>query len=219
MTKIIILSLAATLIFCGCGAILNSSSQSFDVYEPRRMEAVRGVTLTSEPNIGEYMLPATITLSKTRSYVLKFSKDGYRDATIQVRSSIQPGFLIFDVVLTGLIGVVIDAISKGWNGLGADKEPVYLKKIDLNIVGPDSIRVAVWKSSTENKKPQEWESSMTDDEEEDFINLNITVGGEPVEKIKFKIPAAVVPPRICSHCETKVNHLDTLCPKCWMPIE
>ena len=55
---------------------------------------------------------------------------------------------------------------------------------------------------------------MNPDDDPDFIDLNVTIGGKPVEKIKFRLP-----PPPCPHCGKPAPESEALCPHCWLPIK
>jgi hypothetical protein len=144
-TFLIALVVAAFFCLFGCGAMLNGSTKSFDISCPPQ-----GVTMTSDPNIGEYTVPTTLTLPKDRHYVLKFSKPGYKDATIMLRKGAQFGIVVLDFFFVPIIGMYVDANTSGWNGLTADTKTVFLEKTDAGVPGPDRIRVTVSKHSAQN---------------------------------------------------------------------
>jgi hypothetical protein len=74
------------------------------------------------------------------SYVLTFSKEGYSPATFNIQNHSKGGIIVADVLLTGLVGVIIDAVTGGWYGLSPEAATVSLTKIAL-VPGPDTIRV------------------------------------------------------------------------------
>jgi hypothetical protein len=131
--------------------MLNGSAKSFEFQSLNE-----GVTVTAEPDIGFYTIPTTLTLERNRSYVLRFSKPGYRDATIQVRKGAQFGIIFLDVVLTGAIGIIVDAVTGDWNGLTPNDETVFLEKLDRNTPGPDRIRVDLSRPSDYGGGGERW---------------------------------------------------------------
>jgi len=74
--------------------------------------------------------------------VLTFSKEGYSPATFQLESHVRGGIVIADVLLTGLIGVIIDAATGSWSKLSPETATVSLTKTAM-IDGPDTIKVGI----------------------------------------------------------------------------
>lgn len=133
---LILLILAFCLWMAGCGAMFNGSYKTIDI-----QGAPSGAKITGNPDIGEYTLPTSLSLSRKHSYVLTFSKEGYKDAKINIRQNAQFGIIVLDVLMTGLIGVVVDAATGDWNNLSPDQVSVTLEKTSLGIVGPDHIEI------------------------------------------------------------------------------
>jgi hypothetical protein len=129
---------ASSVMFVGCGAMFNGSSKIINV-----QGSPEGARVTASPDIGNYTIPASLNLSRKNSYVLTFSKDGYREAKVQIRTSAQFGIIVLDVLFTGLIGVVVDAATGDWNNLSPDQVSVNLEKVDMGVNGPDQIEITV----------------------------------------------------------------------------
>jgi hypothetical protein len=139
MTKFaIVLALACCALLIGCGAILNGSNKIIDM-----QGSPTGATITSNPDIGEYTLPASLSLSRKHSYVLTFSREGYKDAKVYIRQNAQLGIIILDVLFTALVGVVVDAATGSWNNLSPDQVSVSLEKTTMGARGPNSISVSL----------------------------------------------------------------------------
>jgi hypothetical protein len=122
--------------FIGCGAMFNGSNKVIEV-----QGSPAGAKITANPDVGEYTLPTGLTLSRKHSYVLTFSKEGYKDAKVKIGQSAQFGIILLDVLFTGLIGVVVDAATGDWNNLSPDQVSVTLEKVTVGVEGPDVIRV------------------------------------------------------------------------------
>ena len=97
----------------GCAAIFAGGNQK-DVHmdaEPRGAEvyvdgALRGQT------------PVVLELDRRKSHTVVFKLDGYQDATCQLNASAGAGWIVLDILLTGLIGVIVDAATGAWNSIG-----------------------------------------------------------------------------------------------------
>lgn len=127
---------AALLFLPGCGAMFQGSNQTIGI-----QSAPSGAKVTGSPGIGEYTTPASVTLSRKHSYDLTFTKDGYRPATAHIHATAKFGYILLDVLFTGLVGVIIDAATGSWNGLSPETVIVTLDKEEMGAIGPDIIEV------------------------------------------------------------------------------
>ena len=75
--------------------------------------------------------------------MLTASLDGYRPAELQIRQEMRTGPLVLDILFTGLIGVVVDAVTGGWWNLEPDDSNLVLERVTTTGVGPDRIEVRV----------------------------------------------------------------------------
>jgi hypothetical protein len=100
-----------------------------------------GAKVTSNPDIGSYTVPASLSLSRKHSYVLTFSKEGYKESKVQIRAGAQFGIIVLDILMTGLIGVVVDAATGSWNNLTPDQVSVNLEKAEVGTLGPDKVEI------------------------------------------------------------------------------
>src|SRR5689334_14540500 len=117
VSRIVSLVIAAALVapVAGCGLIMNGSREAIEV-----QSSPAGAKVTTTPGTGEYTTPTTLNLERKNSYSLKFEKDGYSPATFEIQNGTSGGIVILDVLLTGLIGVVVDASTGAWNHLTPD---------------------------------------------------------------------------------------------------
>ena len=111
----------AAFFLSGCGAILHGSRQNIDV-----QSSPSGAHLETNPVSGSYTTPTTLNLERKYSYVLTFTSPGYNPATFNLHSSVGTGTVIADVLLTGLIGVLVDALTGSWYGLSPESANVTL---------------------------------------------------------------------------------------------
>lgn len=122
----------------GCGLILGGGSrQTVQV-----QASPAGAKITTTPPTGDYTAPTSLNLERKTSYVLNFTKEGYSPATFQLSSHVRGGIVVADVLLTGLIGVIIDAATGAWSKLSPETATVSLTKIAM-IEGPDTIKVGI----------------------------------------------------------------------------
>lgn len=136
-----VLSVAAALVLSGCGAILHGPRQNIDV-----QTSPGGAKLETSPATGTYTTPATLNLERKNSYVLTFTAPGYNPATFNLRNGLGTGTLIADVLLTGLIGVIVDAATGSWYGLEPESANVTLTRATTGGSGPEEIHIRLRQS-------------------------------------------------------------------------
>ena len=98
------------LLVSGCGTLLLPSTIEVPVTSepPDARVTVNGQLVSTET-------PAAVTLDNSESHVVTISKDGYRSGSCMLRSRIKATYVIMDILLTGALGVVIDAVTGGWS--------------------------------------------------------------------------------------------------------
>jgi len=122
----------------GCGLILGGGSRETIQVQASPTDA----KVTTSPATGDYTAPTTLNLERKTNYVINLAKDGYTPATMQIESHVRAGYVIADVLLTGLIGVVVDAATGGWSKLTPETANMTLTKV-ASIDGPDTITVGL----------------------------------------------------------------------------
>jgi hypothetical protein len=131
------LSLVAVgaILSTGCGVIFNGTHQTIQV-----QSAPAGAKVETTPSTGTFTTPTQLSLERKSNYTLTFTKDGYSPATFSIQNHAKGGIIVADVLLTGLIGVIIDAATGGWYGLSPEAATVSMTKTAL-VPGPDTIHV------------------------------------------------------------------------------
>lgn len=120
----------------GCGTVMHGANQNIDV-----QTSPTGAKVETSPATGAYTTPTTLNLQRKNSYVLTFSSPGYAPATFNIHNSIGTGTVIADVLLTGLIGVVVDGLTGAWYGLDPENASATLTR--LSGTGPETIHIHV----------------------------------------------------------------------------
>jgi len=133
-----VLLLPCITLLSGCGLLLGGGSRQ-TVGVQTSPEATK---LTTAPPTGDYTTPTSLNLERKTSYILTFSKEGYSPATFQLQSHVRGGIVVADVLLTGLVGVIVDAATGGWSKLSPESATVTLTKTAM-IDGPDTINVGI----------------------------------------------------------------------------
>jgi hypothetical protein len=126
----------------GCGAVLHGSRQNVLV-----QSSTPGATVSITPGAQAVTAPSTLSLERKNSYVLTFSAPGYSSSTVALQNSVGVGTVIADVLLTGLVGVVVDGLTGSWYGLNPESASATLTK-KVGTIGPDEIRVYVGRTRT-----------------------------------------------------------------------
>jgi hypothetical protein len=93
----ITLALSLSLMSTACGAILNGGSS----------------TLVAAPGITVDGMETPVPVSKKTSHIVVYP-DGHQCV---IGSSASAGYIIADIFLTGLIGLVVDAATSDWSTL------------------------------------------------------------------------------------------------------
>lgn len=135
-----LLSIVAALGLTGCGAVLHGTRQNVDL-----ISTPAGAKVQVSPGTETYTTPATLNLERKNSYALTFTSDGYTPATMYLHNSIGTGTVIADVLLTGLVGVVVDGATGAWYGLNPETANVTLTRVAEG-PGPKEIHVVVEES-------------------------------------------------------------------------
>ena len=121
----------------GCGVIFGGVRQSI-----RAMSSPDGVSLTTAPATMDYKTPTSLSMQRKQEYVLTFSMPGYTSQTVQLQRSMRTGILVLDIILTGLIGVVVDAATGGWYKLSPEVVNVSLTRV-AEVPGPSTVTVTL----------------------------------------------------------------------------
>ena len=122
----------------GCGLILGGGSRQTIQIQASPTDT----KVSTSPETGEYTAPTALDLKRNTDYTIRFAKDGYSPASMQLESHVRAGYVVADVLLTGLVGVVVDAASGGWSKLSPETASITLTKVALQ-PGPDSVTVGL----------------------------------------------------------------------------
>jgi predicted small secreted protein len=130
-----VVAVVSSTLLAGCGTMLHGSRQDIAV-----QSSVAGATVQTSPASMSVNAPGTLSLERKNNYVLTFSAPGYAPATVNVTNSIGVGTVIADVLLTGLVGVVVDGMTGSWYGLNPETASATLVK-QVGAIGPDEIHI------------------------------------------------------------------------------
>jgi hypothetical protein len=140
--------LLATVPFAtGCGVIFGGTRQTI-----RATSSPEGASVETTPASIGYKTPTTLNLERKNSYVLTFSMPGYTSQKAELQRSLRTGIVIADVLLTGLVGIVIDAVTGAWYKLSPDVANVTLTRTGASLIGPETIVVSIGVDSSEARE-------------------------------------------------------------------
>jgi len=122
----------------GCGLILGGGSRQ----TIQLQASPAGTMVSTTPPTGDFTAPTTLDLARKTDYTLRFEKEGYTSESMQIESHVRGGYVVADVLLTGLVGVIVDAATGGWSKLTPESASVTLTKVAMR-PGPDSITVGL----------------------------------------------------------------------------
>lgn len=151
------ITLAILTLSVGCGAIFKGSSQNISVM------CSPDTKFIIQPDGMEQTTPTTLDLARNKSYVLSFQKDGYETKKVEIKKSASVGIIVLDVILTGLVGVVVDAATGSWYNLTPDQVMVALSKTSTSSLPsePDNITVTIETESEEGVNVTSSEPGVT----------------------------------------------------------
>jgi hypothetical protein len=125
-------------LLAGCGAMFGGSRQTVNVdSDPPASVTVLQTGMTQST-------PTTLSLLRKDTYVLTFQKVGYDQKKVEVRRKMRGGILAMDILLTGLLGIVVDAATGSWYKLEPENITVTLTRqpgssLDL----PEKVKVGM----------------------------------------------------------------------------
>ena len=141
MTVIRTLAIAGACTLAGCGTILHGPRQAVPVSSNPAGATVQ-TTPAAEGNT--VTTPGTLDLERKHSYQLTFTSPGYAPTTVNLHPNIGTGTVIADVLLTGLIGVIVDGATGSWYGLVPENVTATLNR--TTGTGPAKIEVHLGRS-------------------------------------------------------------------------
>lgn len=129
--------LTMTPLMAGCGLIFGGTRQTIRV-----SSSPDGAAIATMPGTVDYKTPTTLNLERKNEYVLTFSMPGYTSQKVELQRDMRVGIVVLDI-LTGLVGVIVDAVTGAWYRLSPEVVSVTLTKVGAGIPGPETITVEV----------------------------------------------------------------------------
>lgn len=112
---------SVSMLFAGCATIVSGTTQKVSVNSQPTGAKVTADGKTTATT------PTDFTLERKSDHTLEFSKDGYKNVTIMLKRTIN-GMLAGNILIGGLIGTGIDAVSGANNKLIPERVNVRLEE-------------------------------------------------------------------------------------------
>ena len=106
---IVVFILFSFLLYSGCATIFQGSKDEISISS----EPSEAKILVNGHDVGK--TPKILSLKRGQEYYVEFVKQGYKKMGIKLSYGIGAGWIILDI-LTGLIGILVDAITENWYG-------------------------------------------------------------------------------------------------------
>ena len=120
-TKYGVFVLTASLLLSGCATIVSGTNQKVSVTsQPSGAKVTADGKMTSTT-------PTDFTLERKSDHTLEFSKEGYKTATVMLKRTIN-GMLAGNILIGGIIGTGVDAISGANNKLIPERVHIALEQ-------------------------------------------------------------------------------------------
>ena len=127
-TTTVSIAAAITLALSGCATVTRGTQDTISVNSsPANADVVLSSGQRSKT-------PATFKLPRSRAVTVNVSKAGYEPQSVQVVPQIEGGGaagMAGNVLVGGIIGVGVDAVSGAMYDLTPDQIHIHLKEIDL----------------------------------------------------------------------------------------
>jgi len=109
-------------IFNGCATMFKGNSSKIDLSsDPSSADVYVNGNLTGKT-------PVKLKLESKLIYHIEFKKERYETKTYTITNSVGGGWVILDVLLTGLLGIVVDAATGAWYELDQNNVNAILEK-------------------------------------------------------------------------------------------
>lgn len=124
MKKLITIIVLCSFIFSyGCATIFVGSRDDISLSS----EPTGAKVLVNGHNEGK--TPLNIALKRGKEYTIEFVKEGYETKSLRLTYGVGAGWIILDI-LSGLVGIIIDAATGNWNGFDLDNYKANLEKAE-----------------------------------------------------------------------------------------
>lgn len=120
-TTSILLIISVFLLSSSCATIFKGTSQEVNFNsDPQKAEVCVNGTKMGET-------PVALKLVCKKTYTIEFKREGYETKAYTITNHVGAGWVILDV-LTGLVGVIVDAATGAWYSLDQKNVNAILEK-------------------------------------------------------------------------------------------
>ncbi len=106
----------------GCATLLRNPNQKLNILSDPESAKV----YANGQYLGE--TPVQYKLDARKTYILEFKKEGYKTKTYSLGNFVGGGWVVLDIFVGGLIGIIVDAATGSWYYLVEDNVSVPLEK-------------------------------------------------------------------------------------------
>ena len=123
-----LIPMLACIMSTGCASIINGTTQKIkiDSTPSDATVVVKQLNSVTEANVWEGKTPAVVKLSRTKSYLVVVSREGYRSVETPVEYKSMSGWIWGNILFGGPLGCIIDGMDGAASNLGPDKIAVEL---------------------------------------------------------------------------------------------
>jgi hypothetical protein len=116
--RLAILSLICLMLMPSCAAVFQGSKTNLTV-----STQTPGSVIKHKGEIVGKDGKATVKVNRNTDQQFEVSAPGYETKTVNFTKSVQGGFVVADILLAGLVGVIVDAATGAWHKFDGDKIP------------------------------------------------------------------------------------------------
>ena len=146
---VVIISLQLT----SCGTIFTGTSDDININSTPPKATVK-ILSSGGMDIFSGHTPCTVNLSKKNDYNVNIKLDGYQEQKIFISGKLNAFMLVLDIFCGGLIGIVVDAVTGGWNKL--EPSSINITLLTAYNDNGDIILYTVFKGVDEDGNPREY---------------------------------------------------------------
>lgn len=113
-----VLSLTCLMLMQSCAAVFQGSKTNLTV-----STTTPGSVIKHKGEIVGKDGKATVKVNRNTDQQFEVSAPGFETKTVNFTKSVQGGFVVADIFLAGLVGVIVDAATGAWHKFDGDKVP------------------------------------------------------------------------------------------------
>ena len=123
--SVMFFAVACAALLCSCATILKGDYETVSI-----SSNPPGAQVTFDGNSRVGQTPVILPIVDSRiSHTIVLQLEGYADANIVLGNHLGIGWLLLDIFLTGLVGVIVDGVTGDWMELDANQLHVEMQPI------------------------------------------------------------------------------------------